>query len=61
MRAILSSFGCLLLLLPLAGAVSAQATPTQLRVRVLAHDAKIIGSSVGGVRVTITDVATVNS
>lgn len=58
MRAILSSFGCLLLLLPLAGAVSAQATPTQLRVRVLAHDAKIIGSSVGGVRVTITDVAT---
>jgi len=58
MRAMLSSFGCLLLLLPLAGAASAQATPTQLRVRVLAHDAKIIGSSVGGARVTITDLAT---
>jgi hypothetical protein len=58
MCAILSSFGCLLLLLPLAGAVTAQAAATQLRVRVLAHDAKIIGSSVGGARVTITDLAT---
>lgn len=33
-------------------------TPTELVVRVLSHDAKIIGSGVGGVRVTIRDAET---
>ena len=58
MRAKPSLPGCLLLSLVFAGTVAAQATPTQLRVRVLAHDAKIIGSGVSGARVTITDLAT---
>jgi len=43
-----------LVALSAAGAV-AQATPTKLLVRVVAHDAKIIGSGVGGARVTIRD------
>ncbi len=35
-----------------------QGLETDVMVRVLAHDAKLIGSSVGGAQVTITDVAT---
>lgn len=34
------------------------ATETRLTVRVVAHDAKVIGSNVGGARVTVRDVAT---
>ena len=36
----------------------AQGIPTQIMVRVTAHDAKIIGSGVGGARVTIIEVET---
>jgi len=47
------------LLVPLlAHALSAQTVPTRLLVRVLAHDAKIIGSGVGGARVTVKDART---
>lgn len=38
--------------------LSAQTVPTQLLVRVLAHDAKIIGSGVGGAKVTVKDART---
>jgi len=38
--------------------MSAQGVPTRLLVRVLAHDAKIIGSGVGGARLTVKDVHT---
>ena len=38
--------------------VSAQTVPTRLLVRVLAHDAKIIGSGVGGARLTVKDART---
>ncbi len=41
-----------------ANAARAQALPTKLLVRVVAHDAKIIGSGVGGARVTIRDAET---
>jgi len=40
-----------------ATTVAAQEVDTRLVVRVLAHDAKIIGSGVGGARVTVTDLA----
>jgi hypothetical protein len=47
---------------PAAGQEQAEATegpvPTQLVVRVAAHDAKLIGSGVGGARVTIRDAST---
>ncbi|MEQ8663894.1 MAG: hypothetical protein RLW62_23995 [Gammaproteobacteria bacterium] len=52
-------------LAPLAGlaallavllAASAVAAPTTITVRVLSRDAKFVGSSMGGVRVTLTDV-----
>lgn len=50
-----------LLLLPgiacWSGAVTAQ-TPTTIRVRVVSHDAKIIGSGVGGARVIVRDPST---
>ncbi len=36
-------------------AVGAMATPTSLTVRVLAHDAKFVGSGVGDVQVTVRD------
>lgn len=50
---------CLSLVALLAAApLHAQGTPTRLLVRAVAHDAKIIGSSVGGARITVTDVAT---
>lgn len=59
------SSGLLLLaLIPLAplalpAVLSAQEVePTLLRVRVVAHDAKIIGSGVGGARVTVLDAET---
>lgn len=38
-----------------AAALSAQAEPTEVVVRAVAHDAKVIGSSVGGARITVTD------
>lgn len=38
-----------------AARLAAQATPTRVLVRVVAHDAKIIGSNVDGARVTIRD------
>ena len=41
-----------------AQSLSAQAVPTRLLVRVLAHDAKIIGSGVGGANVTVKDAST---
>jgi hypothetical protein len=37
-------------------ALAAQATPTSILIRVTSHDAKIIGSGVGGARVAIRDV-----
>jgi hypothetical protein len=46
----------LLATIPVAPA-AAQDGPTRLRVRVVAHDAKLIGSGVGGARVTIRDAA----
>jgi hypothetical protein len=47
------------LLIPFAAQpLSAQTVPTRLLVRVLAHDAKIIGSGVGGARVTVKDART---
>lgn len=39
-------------------AAQERGVPTQIMVRSLAHDAKIIGSGVGGTRITIRDVAT---
>ncbi|UCE02128.1 MAG: hypothetical protein JSW67_12860 [Candidatus Latescibacterota bacterium] len=42
----------------LAGLGSAAATPTQIAVRVLAKGAKFVGTSMGGVRVTIRDADT---
>jgi len=47
-----------LLLAALAASLSAYAVPTEITVRVLAKDAKFIGSAMGGVRVTITDAET---
>jgi hypothetical protein len=44
------------LLLLLASSLPVAAVPTDITVRVIAKDAKFIGSSFGGVRVTITDV-----
>lgn len=35
--------------------LSAQEVPTDVVVRAVAHDAKVVGSSVGGARITITD------
>ena len=52
---------CLALLLIglLAGPVQAQeAVPTEVMVRAVSHDAKLIGSNVGGARIVIQDVAT---
>lgn len=43
--------------LAMAGSVHAQ-TPTKVRVRVVAHDAKVIGSAVGGAHVTVRDPTT---
>lgn len=38
-----------------APGLSAQGVPTEVVVRAVAHDAKVIGSSVGGARITVTD------
>lgn len=42
----------------LAGVAAAQAAPTAVDVHVLSRDAKFVGSSVGGARVTIEDAET---
>lgn len=49
-----------LLLLPRPGFAQAdqELVPTRLEVRTVARDAKVIGSGVGGVRVTVSEVAT---
>jgi hypothetical protein len=39
-------------------AIMSQTAPTKVMVRVTAHDAKIIGTGVGGARVTLRDAAT---
>jgi hypothetical protein len=38
-----------------AAGLSAQGAPTEIVVRAVAHDAKVVGSSVGGARITVTD------
>lgn len=48
----------LALALALPALAGAQVTPTKLLVRVVANDAKIIGSGVGGARIVIRDVST---
>ncbi|GMR14097.1 MAG: hypothetical protein BMS9Abin29_2329 [Gemmatimonadota bacterium] len=48
----------LALALALPGLARAQVTPTKLLVRVVANDAKIIGSGVGGARIVIREVST---
>jgi hypothetical protein len=48
--------GAALVLLP--ASVTTQGTATRVMIRVVAHDAKIIGSSVGGVRITVRDART---
>lgn len=52
-------FGCMLAVSAavVVGRATAQ-TPTTVRVRVVAHDAKVIGSAVGGAHVTVRDPAT---
>lgn len=45
-------------LLATAAGASAQPVPTDVVVRAVAHDAKVVGSSVGGVRVTIREAET---
>ena len=46
---VIAAFSCLLA--PMAG----QAEPTEITVRVISKDAKFIGSSIGGMRVTLRD------
>lgn len=48
----------LALAMALPGLARAQVTPTKLLVRVVANDAKIIGSGVGGARIVIREVST---
>ena len=48
--------GVALVLLPVS--VATQGTATRVMIRVVAHDAKIIGSSVGGARITVRDART---
>lgn len=57
-RSILSTLTVTLALPGLPGVLPAQATPTTVVVHVVAHDAKLIGSAVGGAHVTITNAAT---
>lgn len=52
------SIAALLFLALATVSAEAQAVDTRLVVRVISHDAKIIGSGVGGARVTVTDAAT---
>jgi hypothetical protein len=51
-----TALAALLLLTP--ASVLAQSVPTNVTVRVISHDAKIIGSGVGGARVSIRDAST---
>ena len=51
-------FGPLLAALIAVGPATAGAEPTAVMVRVLAHDAKFIGESMGGVAVTLSDART---
>lgn len=46
------------LVLAVPAFLAAQSVPTEVVVRAVAHDAKIIGSGVGGARITIRDVET---
>lgn len=46
------------LLAPAPAAGQGEPVPTRLVVRAVAHDAKVIGSGVGGARITIRDAAT---
>lgn len=50
----------LLLFVPLSSSAQEESapTPTQLLVRAVAHDAKVIGSGVGGAEITVRDAAT---
>jgi hypothetical protein len=48
---------CLLMLSPAPAYAQETGTPTQVMVRAVARDAKIIGSNVGGARITITEAA----
>lgn len=41
-----------------SGPLEAQATETRVMIRAVAHDAKIIGSGVGGARITVVDALT---
>ncbi|MGD2218492.1 MAG: hypothetical protein PVJ64_17170, partial [Gemmatimonadales bacterium] len=53
------NLGLALLLALGTGVANAEAqTPTRIMIRVVAHDAKIIGSGVGGARVTVVDAET---
>ncbi|MDA1184622.1 MAG: hypothetical protein O2930_08260 [Acidobacteria bacterium] len=48
--------GAALVLLP--ASVATQGTATRVMIRVVSHDAKIIGSAVGGARITVLDART---
>jgi hypothetical protein len=52
------AIAALLTIVSLPAAVGAQAVPTDIVVRAIANDAKIIGSGVGGAHITIRDAKT---
>ncbi len=59
--AAVASLLAVLLLLPSAAAAQqggGDPVPTRLQVRAAAHDAKVVGSGVGGARITVRDAAT---
>ncbi len=49
--------GIALLAFGLTGAVFAAGTPTKVTVRAISHDAKVIGTKVGGAKITIRDLS----
>ncbi|WP_339614359.1 hypothetical protein [uncultured Parvibaculum sp.] len=51
-------FAAVVLTVVLGGATLAQAEPTDITIRVLSKDAKFIGTSMGGMRVTLSDAET---
>jgi hypothetical protein len=53
-----AAFAAFLALLAAVPAPPAGAEPTHVTVRVLARDAKFVGTAMGGVRITLTDTAT---
>jgi len=53
-----AAFAAFLALLAALPAPPAGAEPTHVTVRVLARDAKFVGTAMGGVRITLTDTAT---